>query len=617
MTYEAPAPANAPTNTTVTGEYGGNISQMTWQTRGREKQSYTFKYDYINRMTEADYADISNAGAITNDRYTEKLTYDIRGNIQTLQRNGYNSTSCAWGQIDNLTYQYDPYNQGYNPYNKVYKITDYSDASKGFVTQSNGSAYSYDVDGNMTADPNKGITGITYNHLNLPTVITFTSNRTITFLYDASGNKLRKTVNNNGTVLYTQDYVNGIEYKNGNLEAIYHSEGRVTYIDGILKYEYAMKDHLGNTRLMFCDRNGDGVIKPENAPEPSEVTQENSYYAFGMNMEFGAWENTPSVTDNLHQYNGKEWNTDFGLNWNDYGARFYDAATARWNVMDPMAEKYMAYNPYNYGFNNPIGNIDPSGMDPIPLNTSTGGTTYQGYADVGGLGTTEGTQTTTVIEQKNGVSRVIAQTTLRGVSIFLGGDPLKDDSGNIILAYIRDKSDNDQKTHTVYGVPLYEMTVSGTNDKGVQVTQSYAVVRVGVEDGVAAYFKPSGDIRIKEWSKDKGGEIVLDILTGNNSYRYAIHVGRNDATDVGYTPTMANQGCPSLCVIMNQINLPISQRSGAMADFRGDPSILKAKSVGGILSILSGSNNPSEVIKQIQFYAQPLTYIPQPVKTIR
>jgi YD repeat-containing protein len=213
LKYDAPVQANAPTNTTVTPEYGGNITQMTWQTRGREKQSYTFKYDYINRMTEADYADISNAGAVTNDRYTEKLTYDIRGNIQTLQRYGLNSSSCAWGQIDNLVYQYDPYNQGYNPYNKVYKITDYSDASLGFVTQSNGSAYTYDVDGNMTADPNKGITGITYNHLNLPTVITFTNNRTITFLYDAGGNKLRKTVINNGTTLYTQNYVNGIEYK--------------------------------------------------------------------------------------------------------------------------------------------------------------------------------------------------------------------------------------------------------------------------------------------------------------------------------------------------------------------------------------------------------------------
>jgi len=244
----------------------------------------------------------------------------------------------------------------------VNTITESSDATRGFVTQSNGSTYSYDADGNMTVDQNKGITSIVYNQLNLPTQINFTNNRVINFLYDAGGNKLRKTVVNNGTTLYTQDYVNGIEYKNNVLEAIYHSEGRVTNIDGSLKYEYAMKDHLGNTRLMFCDRNGDGVIKPENAPEPSEVTQENSYYAFGMNMDFGAWENTPSVTDNLHLYNGKELNTDFGLNWNDYGARFYDPATARWNVMDPKSEKIKNWNPYNYTMNNPMRFIDPDGM---------------------------------------------------------------------------------------------------------------------------------------------------------------------------------------------------------------------------------------------------------------
>ena len=169
---------------------------------------------------------------------------------------------------------------------------------------------------------------------------------------------MRKTVVNNGTTLYTQDYVNGIEYKNNVLEAIYYSEGRVTTIDGALKYEYAMKDHLGNTRLMFCDRNGDGVIKPENAPESSEVTQENSYSAFGMNMDFGAWENTPSVTDNLKQYNGKELNTDFGLNWEHNDWRFYDPTVGRFWSIDKEAEKpnQVDFTPYHFGFNNPIKN---------------------------------------------------------------------------------------------------------------------------------------------------------------------------------------------------------------------------------------------------------------------
>ena len=54
--------------------------------------------------------------------------------------------------------------------------------------------YAYDDNGNMISDTNKGITSITYNHLNLPVEIVFNgSNRTkITYLYDALGNKKKK-----------------------------------------------------------------------------------------------------------------------------------------------------------------------------------------------------------------------------------------------------------------------------------------------------------------------------------------------------------------------------------------------------------------------------------------
>jgi RHS repeat-associated protein len=83
------------------------------------------------------------------------------------------------------------------------------------------------------------------------------------------------------------------------------------------------------------------------------MEMEASYYA----MQMG--------TENGYQYNGKELNDDFGLNWNDYGARWYMADIGRWGSVDPLADMMAGWSPYSYTFNNPLKYTDPTGMAPF------------------------------------------------------------------------------------------------------------------------------------------------------------------------------------------------------------------------------------------------------------
>ena len=218
----------------------------------------------------------------------------------------------------------------------------------------------------------------------------------IGYVYRADGTKLRKTnstyvpVNNGITTESVTDYLDGFQYLSmittgGDIEladselevamereaflaenkAITNPPGNAATDSAVLqfvptaegfydftenKYIYQYKDHLGNTRLSYAWNSTTTSI---------DVLDKNDYYPFGMNhLNLNARSSVGQGSYKNYKYNGKELQ-ETGMY--DYGARFYMPDIGRWAVVDPLAEMYRRYSPYNYTVNNPINFTDPDG----------------------------------------------------------------------------------------------------------------------------------------------------------------------------------------------------------------------------------------------------------------
>ena len=335
-------------------QYNGNISAIEWRTPKSNaigspsgKQAYGFGYDALNRLIAADYGEGSNFATNPNAFNVSGIKYDLNGNIMNLNREmaiESSNTVFASEEIDKLVYKYAG--------NQLLNVSDAANASitdknnklaKNYGFKDGASSkveYQYDLNGNMVRDNNKGLANVEYNYLNLPKTLTGRDNKTILYIYDANGQKLAKTAA--GKTTY---YAGNIIYEEASLQYLLHAEGKYDFTASAGQYQFDLKDHLGNVR-MVVDVNGTEL-------------QQSAYYPFGMAFQKGG--NT-----NKYLYNGKELQEDKinneNLDWYDYGARFYDPALGRFTTVDPWAEKYVGQSPYLYAHNNPIRYTDLLGL---------------------------------------------------------------------------------------------------------------------------------------------------------------------------------------------------------------------------------------------------------------
>uniref|UniRef100_UPI0033055DD0 DUF6443 domain-containing protein n=1 Tax=uncultured Croceitalea sp. TaxID=1798908 RepID=UPI0033055DD0 len=316
-----------------TALYNGNISETEWRTANDNTlRWYHYGYDALNR--------IKNATASSSDYNLVDVNYDPNGNITLLKREGQGS-----GLMDDLVYNY--HDSGVS--NRLQSVSDASGNTDGFNNGANQTTeYTYDTNGNMLRDLNKGInTDIGYNHLNLPTSVTL-SGGTISYIYDATGVKLKKTVGSSVT-----EYAGNYIYENGNLQFFSHAEGYVD-VEGGYDYIYQYKDHLGNVRLSYTDNNG-----------TLEIIEENNYYPFGLKHK-GYNQSVSPLGNSVAQrwsYLGQEEQSELGLGWLSFRHRNYMPEIGRFFGVDPVAGDYVTISPYQFAHNNPIWKIELEGLE--------------------------------------------------------------------------------------------------------------------------------------------------------------------------------------------------------------------------------------------------------------
>jgi len=275
------------------GMFNGNIAGQIWKTKSNQIQrAYGYDYDAANRLMIADFNEkaplrlggtgnwdktVKDYSVAMGDGIDPTKAYDANGNIVAMTQ-----MYEVGKKLDNLSYAYLPNS------NKLKSVFDYSNDPNtklgDFRTSANSpnagatdaqskTDYAYDVNGNLTQDLNKDIPAgaITYNHLNLPQTITVANKGSIEYVYDATGNKLRKVVTDNTktpAIITTTNYVNGFVYESKStvnngaeaLQFVSHEEGRFrpqTNPDPTQSTQwvsdYFIKDHLGNVRMTLTE----------------------------------------------------------------------------------------------------------------------------------------------------------------------------------------------------------------------------------------------------------------------------------------------------------------------------------------------------------------------------
>lgn len=417
-----------------TGLFNGNISWMVTDLAkqgelqsdpAKGMQAMLYRYDQLNRITQSrslpsftvgsGFAN-RNVGTTAHDPYDEDFSYDGNGNLKTLKR--LNESAALKDQFQysyysnsnklsglrpllatDLTINSGPIATDKNIYRNItiggtahvpsgatvelrawngmdldpsFSVPDNAHFSAQMVT--GGGTYEYDAIGNLIKDAENGTT-ITWTPQGKVRQVTKDDDgTTMTFRYDAMGNRVEKKLVKGGTTKITRY----LRDASGNVMSVYddtqvieytiYGSSRVgQYIGGgqegkviLGQRRYEITNHLGNVLSVVNDK-----VNMNSSVIVATVLSTSDYYPFGSAMEGRTW--SDPTLNYRYGFNGKESNAsvDWGGSEYDYGFRIYNPEIGRFLSVDPLTKSYPWYTPYQFAGNKPIVAIDLDGLEEV------------------------------------------------------------------------------------------------------------------------------------------------------------------------------------------------------------------------------------------------------------
>ena len=320
-----------------------------------------YSYDIHGRLTASEPVPSDLSGSLVPPDIGTEYNYDRNANITSMSRRGIIDIvggKKVYGLHDDISMTYSG--------NRLTRMSitregaDY-EGRTGVSAAGTVTGFAYDSNGNMTADPSRGIARIRYDRLDKPVEVTFAGGHRQTVSYDGFGRKIRVDYAQGPVSVIGGDLPADGDYE-VTLSRVY--AGAHVFCDGRLEYSgfpSGYFDASGSPRYYITDWQGNNVAVVDKA---GSVVQKTTYYPYG--------EPTIESEGQRYLFGGKEREHAGGRNSYDFGARSL-TPYARWSPPDPLAEKFYPISPYAYYGGDPINFVDKDGKALNGLAAAGGG----------------------------------------------------------------------------------------------------------------------------------------------------------------------------------------------------------------------------------------------------